>query len=74
MEQAVAHSLSAGYLKGAEQAGAGSRIMLNVMTTFGSASKQLTLYALHSGMYMNVKCRYYISETLSLARGKFGFQ
>ena len=40
MEQEVAHSLSAGYLKGAEQAGDGARMMLNVISIFDSASKQ----------------------------------
>ena len=39
MEQEIAHRLSAGYLKGAEQAGAGATIMLNVMSIFGNACK-----------------------------------
>ena len=40
MEQETALNVSAGYLKGAEQAGDGARMMLNVVRTFGSASKQ----------------------------------
>ena len=40
MEQGIAHSLSAGYLKGAEQADGGARMTLNVVRIFGSASKQ----------------------------------
>ena len=36
-EQDSAYGLSAGYLKGAEQAGAGAILMLNVMTKFSSA-------------------------------------
>ena len=40
MEQEIAHSLSVGYLKGAEQAGDGARMMLNVIRIFGSASKR----------------------------------
>ena len=39
MEQEIAHSLSAGYLKGAEQAGDGARMTLNVNRIFGNASK-----------------------------------
>ena len=41
LERDAAYNLSAGYLKGAEQAGAGTRLMLNVMTKFSNARKQL---------------------------------
>ena len=42
MEQESAYNLSAGYLKGAEQAGAGARITLDVKIVFGNASKKYT--------------------------------
>ena len=41
IEQESAYSLPAGYLKGAEQAGAlSAELMLNVMTKFSNAGKQ----------------------------------
>lgn len=42
IEQDSAYNLSAGYLKGAEQAGADARLMLNVRTKFRSARKNVT--------------------------------
>ena len=39
MEQEIAYSLSAGYLKGAEQAGDGATMTLNVIRVSGNASK-----------------------------------
>ena len=39
IEQESAYNLSAGYIKGAEQAGAGAALMLNVMTKFSNARK-----------------------------------
>ena len=41
IEQGSAYNLSAGYLKGAEQAGAGAVLMLNVKAKFSNARKQL---------------------------------
>ena len=41
IEQDPAYNLSAGYLKGAEQAGVGARLMLNVMIKFSSARKHV---------------------------------
>ena len=44
LEQEIAHSLSAGYLKGAEQAGEGATMILNVMRIFRNASKLANMY------------------------------
>ena len=41
IERGSAYNLSAGYLKGAEQAGAGATLMLNVKAKFNNARKQL---------------------------------
>ena len=40
IEQESAYNISAGYLKGDEQVGAGARLMLNVMARFNDTSKQ----------------------------------
>ena len=45
MEQDATYNLTAGYLKGAEQAGAGARLTLNIMVKISSARKQLNVIA-----------------------------
>ena len=40
IERESAYNLSAGYIRGAEQAGAGAALILNVMTQFSNARKQ----------------------------------
>ena len=40
IKRSSAYNLSAGYLKGAEQAGAGARLLLNVKAKFNNARKQ----------------------------------
>ena len=40
VEQESAYNLSVGYIKGAEEAGTGAKLMLNIMAKFSNARKQ----------------------------------
>ena len=56
IEQESPYNLSVGYLKGAEQAGASARLMLNVLTKFMNARKQPYCYTriVNSSTYIQV--------------------